>query len=458
MLAGWTWLGGSFAVAAFTALLLASLLILQRLVPLLPLSLVPARLAWFARHPFHRFWLWFVYAVQLLLGGGRLQPRTVEAVRRKASELANGLAHYGDDFHEQALQLLLPAFSAEWRPYGQMFPFPALLAAKLAVADHLREHPEVTATVLRRPVFLVSLPRTGSTLLHKLLSLDPRARTMRSWELRNPMPPPEAATFRSDPRVAELRKGTAIMYALHPNMRNIHYVEADDPDECVNGYMDCSAPVYLWGALGMDEAYKWYTESSMEPQFRNYRRLLQVLCHKVPAVSHTVLKSPHHAFHMASLNRVFPGSTFIWLHRHPRNAVGSCCSMNLEFREYTTAGFESPKVLGRRTMLRLADAIRATARDRPLIEQAGGTVVDVFYPELISDPVACVKRIYSTLGLEWSEQFGDSIRAHVANRSKPSNTKGRHAYTLEQFGLTEEDIAENFHEYLGEFGDRLKMP
>ena len=36
-------------------------------------------------------------------------------------------------------------------------------------------------------LLLIGLPRTGTTLLHRLLSLDPVVRTLRNWECISPV-------------------------------------------------------------------------------------------------------------------------------------------------------------------------------------------------------------------------------------------------------------------------------
>ena len=80
---------------------------------------------------------------------------------------------------------------------------------------------------------MVGLPRTGSTIFHKLLSLDPNARTIRAWELRHPIPPARPETWATDTRFVEFNRGGQLAYGFAPAMKSIHYVTAADPDECI---------------------------------------------------------------------------------------------------------------------------------------------------------------------------------------------------------------------------------
>ena len=446
--------------------------------------------------------------------------------------------------HEEYLRALLPALYREWQPYAAGYPLAEKLATRLHIAEFCRRNPGVVGRaqkqpaadakpaaksapkaaaskaaaskaaaaaaaehedeggsssggggpLVRRPLWIVGLPRTGSTLLHKLLSLDCAARSLRAWELKRPLPPPcDLPPQARAARLADLRSGTAVAAAVCPEIAEIHFVDADDPDECVNGYFPDPAPVFLWGAVDMAEAYAAYTRSSMARQFADYRLLVQLLCFERHAAAaagdgdgrhthtHVVLKSPHHTFHLPSVAGAFPGSTLVWLHRDPRQVVGSCCSMNLVFREYTHPWFEAPAALGRRTLARLADAARAAARARAQLEaqaaraqqqaaaraagKGGGggknaaappcRFVDLYFKDLVRDPVGAVRGLYAAAGLAWRDDIGDAIRAHMGNRAKPSHTAGKHRYKLADFGLTDADVQEAFADYLAVHGDRL---
>ena len=65
------------------------------------------------------------------------------------------------------------------------------------------KHPEIAKEVVERPLFVVGMGRTGTTILHDLLAEDPDNRVPHSWELAVPWPPPEREQRRrSAPRRA----------------------------------------------------------------------------------------------------------------------------------------------------------------------------------------------------------------------------------------------------------------
>ena len=125
-----------------------------------------------------------------------------------AARSRSGLTDLGaDSFHEGLVALLDGAEQAgSFNELGmavlrdQAIGF---LAVRLSVEDWYRRHPEIDDQEILPPLFGLGLPRTGSTALSFLLAEDSRARPLRTWESNSPTPPPEPATYDTDPRVAE---------------------------------------------------------------------------------------------------------------------------------------------------------------------------------------------------------------------------------------------------------------
>ena len=67
------------------------------------------------------------------------------------------------------------------------------LVNRLEVERWYAEHPELsTMSPILGPVDINGLPRTGTTALADMLSLDPQFRSLRGWEQSKPVPPPVA--------------------------------------------------------------------------------------------------------------------------------------------------------------------------------------------------------------------------------------------------------------------------
>ena len=78
---------------------------------------------------------------------------------------------------------------------------------------------------------IVGLARTGTTMLHRLLSADPGLYSARWWEVRFPAPFPGWDWRAPDPRIAEARAQVQWILEHQPVLAAIHPWDAEGPDE-----------------------------------------------------------------------------------------------------------------------------------------------------------------------------------------------------------------------------------
>ena len=195
---------------------------------------------------------------------------------------------------------------AEYFPFGAIIPYDKILEKKLdvevfsdACEAQYRDELGVAPLPAKRLV-IVGLPRTGSTFFHKLLALDDGARAPRNVELKFPLRKVLAVPKKSNKLFSWI---VDAFFWLVPRLRDIHFVGADDPDECVQGFLDGALPdYYVWGCFSMPSAYAFYMRTSMRAQYESYKRLLTLLCAQdyllgksaYAPPTHLLLKSPHH--------------------------------------------------------------------------------------------------------------------------------------------------------------------
>ena len=370
---------------------------------------------------------WGRRALGLPVGAGRAESARLEAeARRRAGADEPRDDGFADTFHRAALAVVPKALlRSDVRDFVFALPFAETLEKKLRVERAWARIPrkplgsleDVTTAV--PVVFVVGLPRTGSTRFHQIAGLHPGLRVVRSWQFKFPVP---LSTGPAD--LAERRQKTQAMldffYKMAPNIKRVHYVRADDPDECVQGFVDCALPEnYLWGAVDAPEAYSWYVDGDMTQQYTNFRKLLDVVLESCDDGIHEpvsraqmplLLKSPHHTLKLPEICRAFPGAKFVWLHRDVCSSVGSCCSMNEAILDVVGSRFVDPFDVGRRTLKRLAAAVDKGMRDRDELEKQGlGTFVDVRYDEFKRDEVGVFVRALEQLGIPTSA----ADRAHL---------------------------------------------
>lgn len=418
------------------------------------------RAKWIARAPVMRvIWLIVLFIATIvdsilfvlsLIGALRNREiRTFYTIERNALLKASDDkdTKFDDVFHRTVIQNVLPSLEqSEMKYFVPAVNFAEFLQRKLNVERTLKMN-----CPLHNPqkVFIISLPRTGSTFLHHLCSLDPQARTVKAWEFRDP-PKFNDSLEREKQRVDKVQALLSVFYKIAPAVKDIHYIEAIDADECVQGFMDCAVPDwYLWGAITAQEAFDWYVDGDMTPLYVNYAKFLQTLPITAKQ-THMWLKSPHHTFKLMEIARAFPECKFVWLHRAPiENSVASCCSMNQAILDATSPWYMDEHALGARTMKRMAQCVNKAMRDREVLESEGSVFVDLQYSDFKRDPLLALKQMYSQLDMDFSKEFQNKVE-QVLNAETRTQTP-LHKYNLADFGLTNRDVDEAFASYRERF-------
>ena len=254
----------------------------------------------------------------------------VEALENEARE-QTGLDDFGDGSHREGLERLVAALNeeAELTEAGEVMlriRVVGLLTSRLRIEDAYREHPAIDDEVVEGPVFVVGLPRTGTTALSQLVAADPQFRSLRLWESSSPCPPPETATEHSDPRIAETEAGLAMMNQMFPLMETMHHEEATTPTECQDLLGMSFRTVHFDGFGHVPSYLSWVTECDMRGTYRYHRRVLRLLqWHCPPHLWH--LKTPVHMFSLDALLETYPDAKFLWSHRDPAKVLASVCSL-----------------------------------------------------------------------------------------------------------------------------------
>ena len=244
-----------------------------------------------------------------------------EASLLTAASRRTGLDDFGDARVHDPLRRLLAAFEHEaaLTVFGRMLVRRDLvrtLENRLHITDELRKHPDIEAGAIRAPLFIVGLPRTGTSILHELLAQDPSVRVPMSWEVMHPWPPPEAATFTSDPRIAMVDAHLARIDRVLPDFKRIHPMGARLPQECVALMAHDVATLIHHTTHRVPSYQAWLESADLRWVYASHRRQLQYLQWKVPA-RQWVLKSPGHLWALDALLDVYPDARIIQTHRDP---------------------------------------------------------------------------------------------------------------------------------------------
>jgi hypothetical protein len=368
-----------------------------------------------------------------------------------AARAAEGLDDFGAPPFAPALEQLCRAIEAEaaLSALGRRVTWDRMVGVlrnRLRAQALRARHVEITRTEIEAPVIITGLQRTGTTLLHRLLSADPRFRALRSWEALNPAPFQNAATGRRDPRRAHARRAERGLGWLAPDFFAVHPVQAEGIEEEVILLDHSFYSTVPEATLRVPTFSRWLEQQDQAVAYITLRRMLELLSWQA-GPTRWVLKTPHHLEWLDALFEEFPDARVIHTHRDPVTTVPSFCSMIAHGRGVMSDAVD-PVAIGEewlRKVARMMDRaldVRADREDRGF--------VDVQYADLMEDPMAEVARIYDALDISLTPEARHAIDAQ--RRASPQHAYGRHVYDAADFALTEERIAARFARYRDRFG------
>ena len=304
------------------------------------------------------------------------------------------------------------------------------------------------ASVIERPIFITGMPRSGSTFLHELLAEDPDNRVPRVWEVMFPLRIKGESSNKADPRV---RKAEACLWRfrrLAPSADSVYPMRARTPHECVaiHSYTLMSEEFVSTGRVLSCEAF--LHAADLGPVYRWQKRFLQHLqlgC----ANRRWVMKSPDHVYGLDRLLTVFSDAAIIQTHRNPVDVLNS----QIQLTQVLEAMYAGPVVrdqLGLSEARKLKQISDYITRFRDAHPDVAAKSIDVTYRELVSDPMAVVRRIYERLDISLTEPAAEAMRCLAAARSRYQ--KPPDIPTLAYFGLDRAAERERFQGYCARFG------
>ena len=363
-----------------------------------------------------------------------------------------GLDDFGGDSYREGLDVLVRDYNAGlakgWmnRQGRDMCARDSqhYLTRRLLVTDYLKRHADLTAAPIEKPVFVMGIPRTGTTLLSNLLAADPARRSPLSWEIDEPVPPAKAGALTTDPRaLARLEQERKIL-EMAPGVAKYYRGSAIYPNECVFFLAHDFKTLMIESKGRLPEYREFIFGCDMTSAYSYHRKFLQTL----QAHNHGVwnLKMPSHALHLDALMHEYPDARLIWTHRDPLTATGSFCSL---IRFAFSLSTDEPPLdwiaencvwQAQQHAGRIMDFRDRYGEDR---------VIDVHYADLVNDPIAAMKALYAALGDDFTVAANAGMQAWLDDN--PQNKFGRHEYRLHEFGLEANRVRSVFDRYLSRY-------
>ena len=379
---------------------------------------------------------------------------TVDDVAQEAMARA-GLSDFGPDEWREGLEVLLGELnrSAEVTDTGYLAVtgrYVDPLWNRLRVIDYAKQHPEVRNGEIRRPLVVLGMARTGTTVASHLLDQDPAHRSLLNWEAGDSVPPATTATLRTDPRsMAKQEQLHQFLEAMKRAGLSVpHWEWADEPTECMFVHnQDFKA--LMWDAMQPSDVYSdWLMQCDMTSAYEYERLVLQILQSRAPGT--WSLKMPSHAVHIETLLKTFSDVRVIWAHRDPYKATASNC--NTVEAGHRSLGFVDREAIGRTMVKQIREHVERPMRTRARIGDA--QFFDLHYADLMRDPMGQMKELYSWAGEELTPDVDRRMRGWLADH--PQHRFGPRPYSLSEYGLTQEELVPVFAEYLEAFQIELE--
>ena len=375
----------------------------------------------------------------------------LESLLHQAME-KTGLSDFGGDAFRQPLALLLSGLENDARLslLGRMVARGDLLRTlenRLGLVDLLKQHPEIADQPIARPVFVVGPPRSGTTIFHDLMTLDPDNRVPLSWEAAYPLPPPETASYRTDPRIAQVQADLDRVDKLLPEFKKMHPMGAERAQECVAITAHDFTSMIYQVQFNVPEYDRWVLDCDMRSALQWHRRFLQVLQWRAPG-KRWVLKSPQHMWHLQHIHREYPDALFVQTHRDPLRIVASMSNLAATLHGLASDHVDLPAIANYYAEA-LARGYNNTVAYRKSGKLAEEQVIDLYFQDFRGDQVGTLRRAYQHFGFELQDSAAAAMQSFLAKN--PADKHGRHIYSLDKTQLEEGRLRGLFSEYQSYF-------
>lgn len=370
----------------------------------------------------------------------------VDQLLEQASQASGGLTDFGTG-HEPGLALLVEEIRRRVPVNAHNIQqltgiLVAVLVSRLYSQRGWKARPDCLAQPIHSPLVVVGIPRSGTTALHKLLSMDPRFQGLEQWLINTPMPRPPRESWDGVPEFrAAVERQNAFLEAV-PALRVTHEVNADEVDECLNLLAQSFVSHYFASCLGLPDYDRWVRDQDERASYRRYADNLRLIGADAPE-QRWLLKNPGSVAHLDALFEVFPDACIIQTHRDPVQCIPSVCGVIWPARSFFHAREIDPTTIGPRERDLWAWSVE---RGQQMRRHHPGRFIDVDFRAFQREPLHEVQRIYTHFGLTLEPEAERSMRAWLA--SNPQHKHGRHEYTPEQYGLSAGEIREHFAAYI----------
>lgn len=371
----------------------------------------------------------------------------------EAAQLRSGLHDFGEEDFETPLQVLLTSLNEEagLNELGRSLQFDRitdLLVNRLRLQHFMTRHPEIAEEEVRAPILIAGLPRTGTTMLQRILSKEPLLLSTRWYEMRFPVPAFDwDFTPAHDERINKAKAEVAALIANNPDLLSMHPLDAMAADEDLL-LMENTFFSAIPGSQAWVPTYNHFFESAdTTAAYRYHKKMLQFIQWQRRRSGEAadgkpwVLKSPAHMHDIAAFFAVYPDARVVMSHRDPMACMPSISSLYFGvWKVYSDSA--DAKICGEYCTEFYARSLQRTRAQQIKNPQA---FFELEYRQLVAEPDAVIAQLFDFIDIPLLPEALAAMREwRDMNRR---SGRAEHRYQLADFGLREPGIRTQFADY-----------
>jgi hypothetical protein len=380
-------------------------------------------------------------------------PFSADSLMAEARTRSGGLEDLGTGPFTEPLELFVSSLASDARlnPVGQYIARERALAHivnRLQYVNDRKLYPAIARQKIVKPVFIIGLVRTGTTILHDVLAQDPANRAPLTWEVTFPSPPPATATFRSDPRIARCEAGFPPLDERREKFKAMHPMGAQLSQECVVMMGDAMCTPLFHNQFRVTRYQDWVDrEADWAHVYDFHQQQLQHLQSSHPG-ERWVLKTGAHMWGLEHLLAAYPDARIVFTHRDPVKSLTSYASLTALVRSMGSDQVDPAEVADDWNP-RLRRALEHAVAVRTAKEYPQAVFYDMRFSEFIRDQFAVVRQIYEAFDLPMSAEAEARMKWFIADN--PQGKHGIHRYSPEEYGIRPELVRRDFRPYIERF-------
>ena len=371
----------------------------------------------------------------------------------KKAEEATGLSDFGDEWFFPNIDEFIESLNSQAKLssegyYGAEQMITGALVNRLRHKNLIKMNPEILDETVDIKAVLTGLPRTGSTMLHRMLASAPELTAIKWYEAQNYTPLENEDYNDPSPRKDIAKDILKFMLKKIPELMSIHPMDIEQADEEVIILGQLFSSSMLESTYFVPNYANWLTKQNPGKSYSDLIEILQSLQWQDSSRKNKswILKTPGHLMSLGAVIKYFPMAKIIMTHRDPVSTVPSYCSMESALYKMNTNAISDFEI-GNYWLDRLSEWLNNFIEVRNSIPD--DRFIDINYSDLVEAPEKIGAQVLKSIHVN-DDILTKEMMENWINANKRENRE-KHNYKLSDYGLTNESISNKFKDYIKKY-------